>query len=88
MPTVALMWEAKAAPGRAPELLSWARDQHLPPSPVPCERREHFTAPGDRVLVITWWQGDYDTTVPELPDPPPALTARPVHRWRFERVHD
>ncbi|MBO8201394.1 hypothetical protein JW613_24310 [Streptomyces smyrnaeus] len=86
MPTVALMWEAKAAPGRAPELLAWARGQDLAPAAVPCERREHFTAPGERVLVITWWEGGYDAEVPELPDPPAQLSARPVHRWRFERV--
>jgi len=86
MPTVALMWEARATPDRAPDLLAWARAQTLPPSGIPCERREHFTAPGDRVLVITWWEGSYDAEVPELPDPPAELTARPVHRWRFERV--
>jgi hypothetical protein len=89
MPTVALMWEAKAAPGRGPELLSWVRGQELPTPPasgIPFERREHFSAPGDRVLVITWWQGPYDAEVPELPDPPEELSARPVHRWRFERV--
>lgn len=87
MPVVALMYEAKAAPGRAPELLEWARAQELTPAPF---RREHFTAPGDRVLAITWWEGPYegpdDADVPELPDPPGDLTARPVHRWRFERV--
>jgi hypothetical protein len=79
--TVALMWEAKAAPGRAAELLAWAREQRLPAAPL---RRETFTAPGERVLVITWWDGPYDADVPELPDPGAALTARPVHRWRFE----
>ncbi|MYZ40792.1 MULTISPECIES: hypothetical protein [unclassified Streptomyces] len=81
--TVALMWEAKAAPGRATELLDWARAQHLPYAP---SRRELLRAPEDRVLVITWWNGPYEADVPELPDPPPALTARPVHRWRFEAV--
>ncbi|NSC23407.1 hypothetical protein FM076_20525 [Streptomyces albus subsp. chlorinus] len=83
MPTLALMWEAKAAPGRAGDLLAWARAQELDPSPA---RREHFTAPGERVLVITWWPAAYDAEVPELPDPPQELRARPVHRWRFEQV--
>lgn len=81
--TVALMWEAKAAPGRGAELLEWARAQR--PADVP-ERRETFTAPGDRVLVITWWNAAFDADLPELPSPPEELTARPVHRWRFERV--
>lgn len=83
MPTTALMWEAKAAPGAAPALVEWARAAELAPPPA---RREHFTAPGDRVLVITWWPRPYDAEIPELPDPPEELTARPVHRWRFEQV--
>ncbi|MQY16455.1 hypothetical protein SRB5_66540 [Streptomyces sp. RB5] len=81
--TIALMWEAKAAPDRAADLLTWARAQRLEPAPV---RRETFTAPGERVLLITWWEGGYDAAVPELPDPPASLIARPVHRWRFESV--
>ncbi|GAA2075521.1 hypothetical protein GCM10009801_30210 [Streptomyces albiaxialis] len=83
MSALALMWEAKAAPERGAALLEWARGQALSPAPF---RREHFTAPGERVLVITWWEGTYDADVPELPDPPGDLTARPVHRWRFEQA--
>lgn len=79
--TVALMWEAKAVPGRAAELLAWARAQALPAEPL---RRETFTAPGERVLVITWWDALYDAELPELPAPDDAgLLARPAHRWRF-----
>lgn len=81
--TVALMWEAKAPEGRGADLLSWARAQQPDGSPP---RRENFTAPGDRVLVITWWSADLSAKLPELPDPPEELTARPVHRWRFEQV--
>ena len=81
--TVALMWEAKAETGRGPELLSWTREQVLAPAPL---RRECYTAPSERVLVITWWHAPYDADLPELPDPPAGLTARPVHRWRFEQV--
>ncbi|WP_314171615.1 hypothetical protein [Streptomyces winkii] len=81
--TVALMWEAKAAGGRGGELLSWARAQELESPP---QRRETFTAPGDRVLVITWWSADLSAELPELPEPPEELRARPVHRWRFEQV--
>ncbi|MEW2621143.1 hypothetical protein [Streptomyces sp. NPDC048106] len=81
--TVALMWEARAAEGRGEELLRWAREQRLAPEP---SRRETFRAPGDRVLVITWWDAAYDAEVPELPEPDPGLVTRAVHRWRFEAV--
>ncbi len=77
------MWEARAQPGRGADLLAWARARHLAPAPL---RRETFTAPGDRVLVITWWAADYAADLPELPDPGPDLVNRPVHRWRFEPV--
>ncbi|MEW2547505.1 hypothetical protein AB0910_17325 [Streptomyces sp. NPDC047002] len=83
--TVTLMWEAKAAEGRGAELLTWARAQRQDAEPL---RRETFRAPGDRVLVLTWWPGTYDTAVPELPEPPDGLVARPVHRWRFEPVDE
>ncbi|MDT0267800.1 hypothetical protein RM844_16065 [Streptomyces sp. DSM 44915] len=78
---VALMWEARAVPGRGAELLAWARDQRLDPAP---ERRETFTAPQDRVLVITWWPAD--GPLAELPEPPAGLCQRPPHRWRFTPV--
>ncbi|WP_369376994.1 hypothetical protein [Streptomyces sp. cg36] len=81
--TVALMWEARAAEGRGAELLAWARAQRLAPAPV---RREVFAAPQDRVLVITWWEAEPDAELPGLPQPPGALAARPVHRWRFESL--
>ncbi|MFG2170559.1 hypothetical protein ACGFMO_04080 [Streptomyces niveus] len=79
--TVALMWEAKAAPGRGAELLAWARAQPLDPAPY---RRETLTAPGGRVLVMTWWDAPYDAELSELPEPAGELVARAVHRWRFE----
>lgn len=81
--TVALMWEAKAPEGRGPDLLAWARAWEPAEPPL---RRENFTAPGGRVLVITWWSAGLSANLPELPDPPEELTARPVHRWRFEQV--
>jgi hypothetical protein len=79
--TVALMWEARAVPGRGDDLLAWARAQRPAGRPA---RREIFQAPQDRVLVITWWDAAYDDELPELPEPAPALVSRPVHRWRFE----
>ena len=84
-----LMWEARAAEGRGAELLAWAR-RHGPTTgrraPRGLLRREVFTAPGDRVLVLTWWQAPEEEALPELPEPPPALLRREVHRWRFTRV--
>ncbi len=77
------MWEARAVPGRGEDLLTWARAQGLPAEPL---RRETFRAPGDRVLVITWWDAPYDAKLPELPDPDGELVTRAVHRWRFEVV--
>ncbi|MFC0600480.1 hypothetical protein [Streptomyces palmae] len=81
--TLALMWEARAAEGRGPELLAWARSQELTPAPL---RRETFRAPEDRVLVITWWNAPYEAELPELPEPADGLARRAVHRWRFESV--
>ncbi|MEU0112936.1 hypothetical protein ABZ137_04230 [Streptomyces bobili] len=81
--TVALMWEARAVDGRGGELLEWAREQRLRCPPV---RRETFRAPQDRVLVITWWDADFDADLPELPEPDGELVTRAVHRWRFEAV--
>ncbi|MFD9023754.1 hypothetical protein [Streptomyces parvulus] len=79
--TVALMWEARAVPGRGEALLTWARAQPLAPAPL---RRETLRAPQDRVLVITWWDAPYDADLPELPEPDGGLVTRRVHRWRFE----
>ncbi|MEV7000257.1 hypothetical protein AB0N62_21495 [Streptomyces sp. NPDC093982] len=81
--TVALMWEARAVPGRGEELLAWARAQESAVRPL---RREVFRAPEDRVLVITWWDAAYDAELPELPEPDGELVNRAVHRWRFESV--
>lgn len=83
--TAALMWEAAAASGRGPELLAWARENaaSVPGRP---RRREFLTAPGDRVLVITWWDAAAGAVPPELPDPPQDLVRREVHRWRFTSV--
>ncbi|MFF1559064.1 hypothetical protein [Streptomyces sp. NPDC058279] len=85
MSTVALMWEARAVPGRADELLEWARAQVLAREPV---RREVLRAPQDRVLVVTWWQAAEGVAaeLPELPEPAADLITRAVHRWRFESV--
>ncbi|WP_367321313.1 hypothetical protein [Streptomyces sp. HUAS ZL42] len=81
--TVALMWEARAVAGRGEDLLAWVRAQELAAEPL---RRETFRAPQNRVLVVTWWDAEYDAELPELPEPAPDLVTRAVHRWRFESV--
>ncbi|MFJ8821728.1 hypothetical protein ACIREE_08080 [Streptomyces sp. NPDC102467] len=81
--SVALMWEARAVEGRGEALLAWVKAQVLEREP---ERRETLRAPQDRVLVITWWDADYDAVLPELPEPGDELVTRTVHRWRFEAV--
>ena len=83
--TVALMWEAAAAKGRGPELLAWAREAAAA-MPGGFLRREYLTAPGDRVLVLTWWAASDDAALPELPEPAEELVRRQVHRWRFSSV--
>ena len=76
-------FQARAADGRGEELLAWVRQQQLPAEPL---RRETFRAPQDRVLVITWWEAEYDADLPELPEPTGALVTRAVHRGRFESL--
>ena len=66
------MWEAKAAPDRADELLAWALEHAPPDAPV-------YRSADARVVVI-------DETGTGLPDAPPGLLARPPHAWPFERV--
>ncbi|MFD7445102.1 hypothetical protein [Streptomyces sp. NPDC059909] len=84
MTVITLMWEARAAEGRGPELLEWARTRTLDAAPL---RRETFRAPGERVLVVTWWEAPgADAELPELPEPAADLVTRPVHRWRFESL--
>ncbi len=79
------MWEARAADGRAGELSDWVRARAVPAlrGSAGLERLEVFTAPGDRVLLITWWTGE---PLP-VPDPPAGLLGRPVHRWGFTSEH-
>lgn len=79
------MWEARAAEGRGGELYRWVHDAALPAlrgSAGPA-RTEVFTAPGDRVLLITWWTAEPSP----VPDPPAELLSRPVHRWSFTSNH-
>ncbi|MER5637135.1 hypothetical protein ABT095_09270 [Kitasatospora sp. NPDC002227] len=79
------MWEAKAAEGRGADLHAWALEVAVPAvrGAAGLQRSELFTAPGERVLVVTWWAGEPLA----LPEPPAALLARPVHRWSFTSEH-
>jgi hypothetical protein len=70
--TRTLMWEAKAADGRADELLAWVM-QHA------AAAAQIYRSPDERVVVI-------DPTDTDLPEPPPDLLARPAHAWRFTPV--
>lgn len=84
--TVTLMWEAAAAEGRGPDLLAWARQAAAAAAPGGFLRREFLTAPGDRVLVLTWWDAGQDAALPDIPEPAADLVRRAVHRWRFTSV--
>ena len=66
------MWEAKAAQGRADELLAWTI------SHAPADADVYRSADG-RVVVI-------DRAGAGVPDAPSDLMARPPHSWRFEPV--
>jgi hypothetical protein len=67
-----LMWEAKAADGRAADLLAWALDHADPDADV-------YRSSDGRVVVI-------DSTGHAMPDVPADLVARPPHVWPFEHV--
>jgi hypothetical protein len=67
-----LMWEAKAAQGRGPELLAWAVEHADPAADV-------YRGVDGRVVVI-------DGTGRGMPEAPGELLARTPHVWPFERV--
>jgi hypothetical protein len=67
-----VMWEARAVPERAAELLAWA----LATAPADAEVYRSADA---RVVVI-------DHTGAGMPEPPAGLLARPSHVWPFERI--
>ncbi|WP_329495491.1 hypothetical protein [Kitasatospora herbaricolor] len=83
--TVAAMWEARAADGRAAELAAWVHGTALPAlrGSAGLDRTEVLAAQGGRVLLITWWDG----APVAVADPPADLLARPVHRWEFTSQH-
>ncbi|HYT10859.1 MAG TPA: hypothetical protein VEL73_09395 [Mycobacteriales bacterium] len=66
------MWEAVAAPGRLPDLVSWVLAAAPPAAAV-------YRSADDRVVVIDPAGAD--------PGPPPAdLVAGDPHAWDFEPV--
>jgi hypothetical protein len=67
-----IMWEAKAADGRADELLAHVLAHADPDADV-------YRSRDGRVVVI-------DATDRGLDDVPADLLARPPHAWPFERV--
>jgi hypothetical protein len=66
------MWEAKAAPDRADELLAWVLAHADPAADV-------YRGADGRVVVI-------DDSGRRLPEPPAELIARPPHAWPFDRI--
>jgi hypothetical protein len=72
MTTRTLMWEAKAADGRAAELLAWVLEHAAPGADV-------YKSPDARVVVI-------DPNDHALPEPPAELLSRPPHAWHFTPV--
>ena len=66
------MWEARAADGRADDLLAWVLD-HAPPD------ARVYRSTDARVVVI-------DESGAGLPEAPAELLARPAHAWRFTPV--
>ena len=72
MTTRTLMWEAKAARGRAAELLAWVLQHAAPDADV-------YESPDARVVVV-------DRFGHTLPEPPAELLARPPHAWHFTPV--
>jgi hypothetical protein len=70
--TRTLMWEAKAAAGRADDLLAWTLQHAAPDAQV-------YRSADQRIVVI-------DPSDTDLPDPPADLLARPAHAWRFTPI--
>jgi hypothetical protein len=68
------MWEVRAAPGRAAELLAWVAARVAP------QARLYRSAAGEERVVVLDPTG---TAAAELADPPPELVARPAHAWDF-----
>ena len=67
-----VMWEVRAADGRADDLLTWVR-AHAPSDAA------LYRSADDRLVVI-------DETDAGLPEVPADLVARPPHAWRFTPV--
>ncbi|MEV4618710.1 hypothetical protein AB0J74_08405 [Asanoa sp. NPDC049573] len=81
---IARMWEARAEPGRLPDLVNWVCDTALPRIEVnPLHiTSEVFSSSDDRCVVISRWRSDPEP----LPAPPSPLVARPPHEWDFTLV--
>ncbi len=68
------MWEVRAAPGRADELVAFVLAAADPAAQV-----YRSAGPEPRVVVI-------DPTGRGIPDVPDGLVARPPHAWPFEEI--
>ena len=75
------MWEARAADGRAAELLEWVLELAPAGSQV---YRSADPDNADRVVVID----PTGTARHRLADPPAELIARPANAWDFDPIRN
>lgn len=78
------MWEAKAEPHGFADLITWVCETALPDfdhDPLHLSS-EVFSSTDHRLVVVSKWRSNPRT----LPDPPPALVARPPYTWDFTQV--
>jgi hypothetical protein len=76
-----VMWEARAAADRLPDLLRWVESTMLPAlagAPDP-PQIDVYSSTDERVVVIVRFVG----AVRRLPEPPADLLRRPPHQWPF-----
>lgn len=79
------MWEARAASGRADELLAWLLDATVDTG-LPTEVYRSTGQAADLVVAIVTLPADGPPPPVVLPEPPPELVARRPQGWAFDRV--
>jgi hypothetical protein len=77
------MWEVRAAPGRADELLAWTLDAV---GALDAGVYRSIGQSADVVVAIVALPGGWRPGEPVLPTPPADLVARPAQGWAFAQV--
>jgi hypothetical protein len=79
-----VMWEVRAAPTRADDLVAWVHGEALPSllAQEGCRQIDVFDAADERVVVIARFNGP----AARLPDPPADLLRRPPQAWSFRHL--